>query len=72
MCDCTKIVETSGSIPAAIYMAALSRVFCRSSAGVLRDGHGVQIDHAVKTVIVPLYFDPLLQSAEVVADGQVA
>ena len=40
--------------------------------GILRNGDGVKIDHAVKAVIVPLDFDPLLQGAKVITDCQVA
>ncbi len=32
-CDCTNIVERSGSIPAAMYCAARVRVCCRSTFG---------------------------------------
>jgi hypothetical protein len=32
-CDCTYSVETEGSMPAAMYWAAVRRVFSRSSAG---------------------------------------
>ena len=39
---------------------------------ILGDGDGVQIDDAIEAVVVMLHFDPLLQRAEVVADGEVA
>ncbi len=32
-CDCTKSVETAGSMPAAMYCAAVRRVLARSAAG---------------------------------------
>ena len=43
-----------GSMPEAMKAAVTSRVLCLSSSGVLKHGDGVEVDHAVKAIVLGL------------------
>ena len=65
MCFC-------GSMPEAMKAAVTSRVFLVSSVRVLEHGDGVQIDHAIKAIVLGLERHEFGDGAEIIAEMQVA
>ena len=67
-CDCTYSVDFDGSMPAAMYCAAVRRVFSRRFGRVVRLGERVQVDHREESVVGLLQVAPLHERPDVVAD----
>jgi hypothetical protein len=66
-CDCTYSVDFDGSMPAAMYCAAVRRVFSQLRR-IVRLGERVQVDDGEERLVGLLQVTPLQQGPDVVAD----